>query len=132
VRCLPVAVVIGACLSVAACTTKTEAGTGAWPDSALENVYKATGNEPQALEYVPHEEEVENSQPRIVIRVDAFGHNGYSTGHGPKGAATFNNYDGGRLYFEDGTTLDVTKLTLEGWSGEPPAVAKGTPIRGSK
>ncbi|MEO7454574.1 MAG: hypothetical protein ABIV13_07415 [Fimbriimonadales bacterium] len=100
-------------------------------DWILENVYTATGREPQSLEFIPNDEQA-SKQPRIAVRVDAFGPSGSGTGHGPGGAGAVYSYYFGRLHFDDGTRLDVTKMSLEGWPGQPPAVVIGTPIRTSK
>ncbi len=96
------------------------------PTPALTNVYRAPGSG-QPLQYTDHNPETHDE--RIVVRVDAYGHNASGTGSGEGGCATINNYDGGRIYFDDGTTLDLTNMMLEGWTGQPPAFVSGTPAK---
>lgn len=96
------------------------------PVPALTNVYRATGSG-QPLKYSDHNPETHDE--RIVVRVDAYGHSASGTGIGEGGCATFNNYEGGRIYFDDGTTLDLTDMMLEGWTGQPPAFVSGTPAK---
>ena len=36
------------------------------------------------------------------------------------------NDEGGRFYFEDGTTLELADMMLVCWTGQPPAFVSGT------
>ncbi|MDQ2986542.1 MAG: hypothetical protein M3R13_07455 [Armatimonadota bacterium] len=43
------------------------------------------------------------------------------------GCQAVDSYDFGRVNFDDGTTIYLNHMTVEGWSGYPPALVSGTP-----
>ena len=65
------------------------------------------------------------TDPRRVIRIDAGKRTSSMVGMTTKGLCqVVERYDRGRVHFSDGTSQDVSPITVEGWSGYPPSIVK--------
>jgi hypothetical protein len=65
------------------------------------------------------------SDPRRVIRIDAGKRTSSMVGMTTKGLCqVVERYDRGRVHFGDGTSQDVSPMTVEGWSGYQPSLVR--------